>query len=90
MLPETMKRNLLMNNLRPALRDQVIHSIPLTLEDAIKNATFLEEQALGISGEQIKQSEQLHVRMFTSQAMPPPNVNKSNVAKHSQGSQAEV
>ena len=61
-LPETMKRNLLMNNLRPALRDQAIHSIPLTLEDVIKNATFLEEQALGISGEKIKQWEQQHAR----------------------------
>lgn len=62
MLLETMKHNLLKNNLRPALRDQVIHCVPLTLEDVIKNVTFLEEQALGISREKIKQWEQQHVR----------------------------
>ena len=58
--PEPMKRDLLLENLKPALRKQVITSIPKTMDEVINNARFLEEKANGVTPEKLKQWEQQH------------------------------
>ena len=56
--PEAMKRDLMLDNLKPSLRRQVLASIPTTIEQVIANATFLEDKVVGISLEKIKTWEQ--------------------------------
>ena len=56
--PEVLKRNLLIDNLKPNLRKQVVSSIPTTIEQVITNAIFLEETAVGVTSEKIKGWEQ--------------------------------
>lgn len=56
--PEVLKRNLLIDNLKPNLRKQVVSSIPTTIEQVITNAIFLEETAVGVMSEKIKGWEQ--------------------------------
>ncbi len=57
-LPEAMKRDLLLENLKPSLRKQVMLSIPTTIDEVITNATFLEEKFAGITPEKLKVWEQ--------------------------------
>ena len=52
--PGVLKRNLLIDNLKPSLRKQVVSSIPTTIEKVITNAVFLEETAVGMTSEKIK------------------------------------
>lgn len=63
--PEVLKRNLLIDNLKPSLRKQVVSSIPTTIEQVITNAVFLEETAVGIPSEKIKGWEQQRRRSKT-------------------------
>ena len=56
--PEPMKRDLLLENLKPALRKQVITSIPNTIDEVITNARFSEEKANGVTPEKLNQWEQ--------------------------------
>ena len=58
--PEAMQRDLMLDNLKPSLRRQVLASIPTTIEQVIANATFLESKAVGISPEKTKTWEQQH------------------------------
>ena len=57
-LPESFKRDMLLDNLKPSLRKAVLNTIPETVEEVIKNAAFLEERVNGITPEKIKNWEQ--------------------------------
>ena len=52
--PEALKRDLLLDNLKPSLRTQVLASIPTTMQDVIANALFLEERASGAATERLR------------------------------------
>ena len=56
--PDVLKRDLLLDNMKPSLRKQVMTSIPTTVEEVIANALFLEERAAGATPEKTKQREQ--------------------------------
>ena len=58
LFPDAMKRDLLLQNLKPQLRKQVIVSIPSTMDDVIKNATFLEDKFTGRTAEKVKAWQQ--------------------------------
>ena len=56
--PEVLKRNLLIDNMKPSLRKQVLSSIPTTIEHVIENALFLEDTAAPVTSEKIRGWEQ--------------------------------
>ena len=55
--PDVVKRNLLIDNMKPSLRQQILSSIPTT-EQVIENALFLEETAATVTSEKIRCWEQ--------------------------------
>ena len=67
-IPDAMKQDLMLDNLKPSLRKQVVATIPKTLEEVISNATYLEERANGLSSEKVKawEKEHSHKRMDTA------------------------
>lgn len=56
--PEIMKRDLLLDGLKPSLRKKVLASIPSTVQDVIDNAMFLENKAHGAAQEKMKAWEE--------------------------------
>ena len=56
--PDVLKRNLLIDNMKPSLRTQILNSIPTTVEQVIENALFLEETAATVISEKIRGWEQ--------------------------------
>ena len=55
--PDVLKRDLLLDNMKPSLRKQVMTSIP-TIEEVIANALYLEERAAGATPQKTVQREQ--------------------------------
>ncbi len=53
-LPDSLKRDMLLKNLKPSLQEQVMVSIPTTSDQVIANATFLEEKAACVAPETAK------------------------------------
>ena len=58
--PPALKRDLLLQNLKPSLRKAVIRTIPGTMQDVIKNATFLETKLDASAMEKVKAWQQQH------------------------------
>ena len=58
--PQALKRDLLLQNLKPSLRKAVIRTIPCTMQDVIRNATFLETKLGGPAMERVKAWQQQH------------------------------
>ena len=57
-LPDALKRDALLQNLKPSLRKRVILSIPNTKEDVMNNAIFLERKLCGeTSADQIARQQ---------------------------------
>ena len=56
--PDVLKGDLLLDNMKPSLRTQVMISTPTTVEEVIANALYLEERAAGATTEKTKQREQ--------------------------------
>ncbi|DBA66348.1 TPA: hypothetical protein ACH3X2_002337 [Trebouxia sp. C0005] len=52
--------DILIGNLKPALRAQVVATIPKTLEQVIENAIYLEERAVGVVTDRLKLWDQQH------------------------------
>ena len=46
-IPDAMKQDLLLENMKPSFRKQVIGTVPSNLEEVIANATFIEEKLVG-------------------------------------------
>jgi len=52
--PENWRRDMLLNNLKAGLRDDVIATIPATAEQVIANATYLEQKSAAVTPEKLK------------------------------------
>lgn len=57
-IPEAMKSDILIDNLKPNLRTQVIATIPKTIEEVSANAIYLEERATEAVAKRLKMWEQ--------------------------------
>ena len=60
-LPHALRRDALLNNLKPGLKEDVMVTMPSTIEQVIANATFLEEKSVGVLPEKLKAWEQQRV-----------------------------
>ena len=47
--PDVLKRNLLIDNLKPSLRRQLLSPIPTTIEQVIEDALFLDDIAATVT-----------------------------------------
>jgi len=72
--PGVLKRDLLLDNMKPSLRKQVMTSIPTTVEEVIVNALFLEERAAGATPGKFKGWEQ---QRYNSKTDPIERITKS-------------
>ena len=61
-IPEAMKSDILIDNLKPSLRTQVVATIPETMDEVITNAIYLEERATGAVANRLKVWEQHQTR----------------------------
>ena len=57
-LPYALRRDALLNNLKPGQKEDVMVTMPSTVEQVIANATFLEEKSGGVLPEKLKTWEQ--------------------------------
>ena len=64
-LPHALRRDALLNNLRPGLNEDVMGTMPSTTEQVIANATFLEEKSVDVLPEKLKAWE--HQRITSRQ-----------------------
>ena len=60
-LPHDLRRDALLNNLKPGLKEDVMVTMPSTIEQVIANATFLEDKSLGVLPEKLKAWEQQQI-----------------------------
>ncbi len=60
-LPHALRRDVLLNNLKSGLKEDVMVTMPSTVEQVIANATFLEEKSVGVLPEKLKAWEQQRV-----------------------------
>ena len=60
-LPHALRRDALLNNLKPGQKEDVMVTMPSTVEQVIANATFLEDKSVGVLSEKLKTSDQQRV-----------------------------
>ncbi len=60
-LPHALRQDALLNNLKSGLKEDVMVTMPSTVEQVIANATFLEEKSVAVSPEKLKAWEQQRV-----------------------------
>ena len=60
-LPYALRRDALLNNLKSGLKEDVMVTMPSTVEQVIANATFLEEKCVAVSPEKLQAWEQQRV-----------------------------
>ncbi len=60
-LPHALWRDALLNNLKSGLKEDVMVTVPSTIEQVIANATFLEEKSVDVLPEKLKAWEQQQI-----------------------------
>ena len=56
--PENLRRDVLLNNLKAGLREDVIATIPATVEQVIANAAYLQQKSVAVTPEKLNEWQQ--------------------------------